>query len=98
MTENRVLILAEKINSLKIGHKAEAERKIDCLEKQVNDLETDFERMMGSFNDKHYELKHIVHNLQHSSPKSVNKSPSITDKLIALSKNNVKSVKKWLCR
>lgn len=38
MTENRVLMLAEKINALKIGHKAEAERKVDCLEKQVSDL------------------------------------------------------------
>lgn len=31
-------MLAEKINGLKIGHKAEAERKIDSLEKQVGQL------------------------------------------------------------
>jgi len=31
MTENRMLMLAEKINSLKVGHRAEAERKIDTL-------------------------------------------------------------------
>ena len=60
MTENRVLMLAEKINCLKIGHRAEAERKIDSLEKQVGDLESDFEKMSVSFNDRHYELKHIV--------------------------------------
>ncbi len=53
-------MLAEKINCLKIGHRAEAERKIDSLEKQVGDLESDFEKMIVSFNDRHYELKHIV--------------------------------------
>ena len=42
MTENRVLMLAERINSLKIGHKAEAERKMDVLDKNISDLEGDF--------------------------------------------------------
>jgi hypothetical protein len=32
-------MLADKINSLKIGQKAEAERNVDTLEKQVGDLE-----------------------------------------------------------
>lgn len=32
-------MLAEKINTLKIGHKADAELKMDTLEKQVMDLE-----------------------------------------------------------
>jgi len=31
-------MLTEKINGLKIGHKAEAEKKLDTLEKQVDDL------------------------------------------------------------
>ncbi len=60
MTENRVLMLAEKINCLKIGHRAEAERKIDYLEKQIGDLEADFDRILTNFNDRNYELKHIV--------------------------------------
>lgn len=53
-------MLAERINSLKIGHKAEAERKLDTLETQVSYLEADFERMVVGFNDRNYELKHIV--------------------------------------
>jgi ABC-type phosphate transport system auxiliary subunit len=60
MTENRVLLLAEKINSLKIGHRAEAERKFGTLDKQIAALENDFERMVLSFNDTNFELKHLV--------------------------------------
>lgn len=32
-------MLADKINSLKIGQKAEAERNVDTLEKQLADIE-----------------------------------------------------------
>ena len=60
MTENRVLMLADKINSLKIGHKAEADKKLDTLERQVSDLEVEFEKVVTNFNDRNYELKHIV--------------------------------------
>ena len=33
MTENRVLHLSEKINNLKIGHKAESEKKMESIER-----------------------------------------------------------------
>jgi hypothetical protein len=41
LTENRVLMLSEKINNLKFGNKAEADRKFETLEKQVEELEVD---------------------------------------------------------
>ena len=47
-------MLAEKINSLKIGHKADAERKIDTLDRQISDLEADFQRMSVAFNDRNF--------------------------------------------
>jgi hypothetical protein len=53
-------MLAEKINSLNIGHRAEAERKLDTLDQQVTALEAELERMTVGFNDKHFDLKHIV--------------------------------------
>jgi hypothetical protein len=34
-------MLSEKINNLKFGNKAEAERKFETLEKQVEELEAD---------------------------------------------------------
>jgi hypothetical protein len=32
-------MLTEKINNLKIGHRADAERKIDSIHRQVSELE-----------------------------------------------------------
>lgn len=60
LTENRVLMLTEKINSLKIGQRAEAERKLDTLDRQVSALEEELEQVVVNFSDKHCELKHIV--------------------------------------
>lgn len=60
MTENRVLMLTEKINNLKIGQKGEADRKVDTLERQVSELEAELESMIANFNDKEFEIKHIV--------------------------------------
>jgi hypothetical protein len=60
MTENRVLMLNEKINNLRFGHKADAERRLDTLEKEITDLETDFQKISSKFTDSHFELKHLV--------------------------------------
>lgn len=53
-------MLTEKINNLKIGQKAEAERKLDTLDRQVSDLEKELESIVVNFSDRHCELKHIV--------------------------------------
>lgn len=63
LTENRVLMLTEKINSLKIGHRADAERKIDSLHRQVSELEEELEALVTSSSDRHCELNHIVNEL-----------------------------------
>ena len=66
LTENRVLMLTEKINNLKIGHRADAERKIDTLHHQVSELEEELEALVASSSNRHCELKHIVNGLQYS--------------------------------
>jgi regulator of replication initiation timing len=62
-------MLTEKINSLKIGHRADAEKKIDSLHRQVSDLEEELEALVACSSDRHCELKHIVNRLQYSSAK-----------------------------
>lgn len=54
-------MLTEKINNLKIGQKAEVERKLDSLDREVSELEEQLEAMVVNFSDRHCELKHIVH-------------------------------------
>jgi hypothetical protein len=62
-------MLTEKINNLKLGQRADAERKIDSLHRQVSALEEELEGLASDCNGRHSELKHIVAILLSSSVK-----------------------------
>ena len=53
-------LLTEKINNLKVGPKAEADRQLEALDEETSRLEGQLEQMLGDFNDKHFEVKHLV--------------------------------------
>jgi hypothetical protein len=96
LTENRVLMLTEKINGLRIGQRAEAERKLDTLDRQVSALEEELEQVVVGFSDKHCELKHIVSMPRSSSAKSARSWPSNSHRPTAPSGRRPSTASKWL--